>query len=508
MMKPGWALLAVLLFPPAFAAELLYVVDFGAPEVIAAVARCPWAKVEKDFEGTDVLTVTVPPDKGKATGTVGVLIPVDLGKIGAAGTVLRGEGEIAFREVTEPKYAYNGVKCMMMFQADGRMNYPDFTVAELPKRFGTRNWTRFSHDVSIPETASSATLALGLQDASGSVSFRNLRFYRAGDAPESTLKQKNIPQAKYTFERTPRRGVMSPNSFREEDFAELRKWGVNLIRWQVKANPVPYSFPAWAAMIGEKAKELSKVLDTAQKYGLKVAVDLHAKAGSQILETPEGHQFLIDFWTKVAKENAGHPALYGYDLLNEPHSRYLKPGDPGWPELAGRAIRAIREIDPETPIIVEADSMATPAQIEFLPVFDSPNIIYSIHMYHPGVLTHQLDPRKKPFIGYPDEHWTKESVFPDFLAKAVEFQKKTGARIFVGEFGCIRWAPGADRYLKDCIDVFEANGWDWAYHAFREFHGWSVEHSDDPDQPEPVETTARKEVLLKAFRKNKEEAKP
>ena len=69
-------------------------------------------------------------------------------------------------------------------------------------------------------------------------------------------------------------------------------------------------------------------------------------------------------------------------------------------------------------------------------------------------------------------------------------------------FSCIRWAPGADQYVKDLIDLFEEYGWDWSYHAFREWQGWSAEHSDDPAVMDPVPTTGRKEVLLKAFEKN------
>lgn len=141
--------------------------------------------------------------------------------------------------------------------------------------------------------------------------------------------------------------------------------------------------------------------------------------------------------------------------------------------------------------------------LEYLPVFEEPNIIYSIHFYAPGQLTHQLDPKVKPILGYPDETrgWNREYLRKN-LEKAREFQQKTGARIYVGEFSCIRWAPGADRYVKDLIDLFEEYGWDWSYHAFREWQGWSAEHSDDPAVMDPVPTTGRKEVLLKAFEKN------
>ena len=57
-----------------------------------------------------------------------------------------------------------------------------------------------------------------------------------------------------------------------------------------------------------------------------------------------------------------------------------------------------------------------------------------------------------------------------------DFQLKQHARIFIGEFSAVAWASGADRYLGDCISLFEEYGWDWTYHAWREWAGWSVEH--------------------------------
>jgi hypothetical protein len=91
------------------------------------------------------------------------------------------------------------------------------------------------------------------------------------------------------------------------------------------------------------------------------------------------------------------------------------------------------------------------------------------------------------------------------MQPAIEFQKKYNVHLYVGEFSAIRWAPNhsAHRYLKDCIDIFEAHGWDWSYHAFREFHGWSVEHGDDRQDTQPAREPTDRELLLRAaFAKN------
>lgn len=167
-------------------------------------------------------------------------------------------------------------------------------------------------------------------------------------------------------------------------------------------------------------------------------------------------------------------------------------------------IAAIRKIDPVTPIIVESDAMSNPSMLPYLPVYEYDNIIYSVHFYYPGRFTHQRDLSKRPFVRYPDP---KTGLTKEALRRTLEpvrkFQKLTGARIYVGEFSAIRWAPGADRYLRDCIDLFEEYGWDWAYHAFREWSGWSFEHSEDPENPLPVPMSARKKVILEGFQRNR-----
>ena len=97
----------------------------------------------------------------------------------------------------------------------------------------------------------------------------------------------------------------------------------------------------------------------------------------------------------------------------------------------------------------------------------------------------------------------------DYLRRAVqgarEFQLRHNARIYVGEFSVAAWAPGADRYIADCADIFAEYGWDWTYHAFREYEAWSVEQ-DFPIPPvfggksTPSEDNPRKRALLNAIK--------
>ena len=83
-----------------------------------------------------------------------------------------------------------------------------------------------------------------------------------------------------------------------------------------------------------------------------------------------------------------------------------------------------------------------------------------------------------------------------------EFQLRHGARIYCGEFSAVAWASGAEEYLRDCIDLFEEYGWDWTYHAFREWPGWSVEHEgSDAEHLVPSADNPRKRALLDGLRR-------
>ena len=82
------------------------------------------------------------------------------------------------------------------------------------------------------------------------------------------------------------------------------------------------------------------------------------------------------------------------------------------------------------------------------------------------------------------------------------FQKKYGAKIYVGEFSAVCWAPDAEKYLRDVISVFEEYGWDWSYHAFREWPGWSVEHEGEDDASLRLSPdNPRRRALMDALRR-------
>ena len=312
----------------------------------------------------------------------------------------------------------------------------------------------------------------------------------------------------------PRRGVMLPQRDpTEEDFATLAEWGATLVRYQIMRNWSAVGdnrdLPEFAAWIDGKLDCLEKVvLPCARKYGIQVVVDLHVTPGGRtedremaMFREKEYADAFVETWRRIATRLKGNAdAIYGYDLVNEPVQIGRAPYD-YW-TLQRRAAEAVREIDPDTAIIIESNDWDSPSGFAYLSPLRMDNVIYQVHCYRPMQFTHQGVHGSPVGAVWPDpsQGWDR-----DFIRRTFEpvraFQKRHGAKIYVGEFSAIAWAQGADAYLRDCIAVFEEFGWDWSYHAFREWSGWSVEHScEGPGKPfVPSADNPRKRALLDGF---------
>lgn len=116
---------------------------------------------------------------------------------------------------------------------------------------------------------------------------------------------------------------------------------------------------------------------------------------------------------------------------------------------------------------------------------------------------------EQPSNKRPYSEWIAEEL--DDLALTLDASAARGiklahnARIFLGEFSAVRWAPGAADYLDGIISLAEEYGWDWTYHAFRESPVWSVEHENLPydlkNHPVATSPTDRMLVLQKYLAK-------
>jgi hypothetical protein len=433
------------------------------------------------------------------------------------GCLLSATARVRSEAVSEPPNPWNGVKFMLEITAPGAKAWP---AATFPS--GTFDWQRAGFTARIPTDATGMRLHLGLEAVSGRVWFDDLRLVvRRGQATEAAV----VAPMSAGVRQLPRvRGAMVGGDLGEDGLRVLgREWGANVIRWQLirfekPGRSTPLSdYPAW---LDVQMQRLDEVLRSCAKHGLFVVVDLHSPPGGRgtasgyvgsdgALFTDRAAQDLfVSGWEAMAKRYRGNRQIWGFDLANEPVEGWVEADCDDWHGLVTRAARAVQAIDPERVLIVEPNDWGGPAAIrEFKPI-PVQNVVYSVHMYLPMAFTHQGVFDQGPAVVYPGliegKRWDRAALAAA-LAPVTAFQKQHGVRIYIGEFSAIRWAPEGSgaRYLHDVISIFEEQGWDWSYHAFREWQGWSVEHTDVREDVRPSkELTSRGRLLREMFQRN------
>jgi len=421
--------------------------------------------------------------------------------------------------VTVGGETYQGAVAVEASSPRGDQGYKDDPAA---KTGGTFDWKPAAVRVFVPWDAGKMKISLGLEaGVTGKVWFDDLKIQvRQVEA----FPKGKVQMGPWKYPRL--RGTMiDPRALTEADYKVLgEEWKANLVRWCFHAAP-GYASPADDAVYDKwldgEIKRLDTMLPILRKYGIHAVVAMFGVPGggggwegSPLYTNPACQKKIVEVWKKLANHYKGVEGIFGYDLVNEPcdilgldNVGYdTVPGDVyNWWELADRISRAVREIDSERLIIIEPSPCVPYGFYRYYPLNVS-NVVYSPHMYMPYQYTHQfVFPCFNTELQYPGFEWGgliwDRSRIRAELQHVVEFQKKWGGRIYVGEFSAVRWAPGAYDYIKDVIDVFEENGWDWTYHAFREHPCWSPEYGETRNNPTHG-MTARQKLLREWFAKN------
>ncbi|HEX2949180.1 MAG TPA: cellulase family glycosylhydrolase [Armatimonadota bacterium] len=311
-----------------------------------------------------------------------------------------------------------------------------------------------------------------------------------------------------------------------DDFRVLRSWGADHVRVQITGALPVVETANGATFSAESWKKLDAYIDQIRQAGLKVVVDFHqnretfppAKEGWSKPENitswidPARRQRLVTLWGEIAKHFAAdRTEVLGYDILNEPNPPLNADGGKAWNEIVADVVRSIRHADTYHTIIIECPSFGNPDGMNWLQPVSDKAVVYSFHMYYPHRYTHQgVGNNPTPVnMTYPglmkldagepvmvDRAWLEHAMQP-----AIDFQQKTGARFYLGEFSAIRFAPNnsAAQYLDDVLSLSEAHGWSWCYHAFREWSGWDAEMPTEKDNTVRQTSTDRLDVLKRYF---------
>jgi endoglucanase len=263
-------------------------------------------------------------------------------------------------------------------------------------------------------------------------------------------------------------------------------------------------------------QQLKAVLDEAQAAGIKVVITTVSLPGARwrqqngdkddlrLWRDFQYHTQAAAFWRDLAARLKDHPAVVGYNILNEPHPERTTHFDDFWWEdfptwyakvehtpadlnlFYTKVVAAIRQVDRATPIVLDSGLYATPWAFKYLKPQRDKKILYSFHMAEPyAYTTRRINNGRYSYPGVVVVHgegdrrieinWNAEEL-ERFLNPIALWQQQyhvPAARIFIGEFGCSRTVPGAATYLSDLINIFNRHGWHWAFYQFRSDGAWT-----------------------------------
>jgi len=285
---------------------------------------------------------------------------------------------------------------------------------------------------------------------------------------------------------------------------------------------------------------LKQILDDAARSDIKIVLTMLSLPGSRWSQHNNGiedrriwkdfkyQEQAISFWRQLASELKDHPALVGYNFRNEPSPERISPRLEDWTHdyaawyarvkgtpadlnlFYKKAVQAIRQVDRDTPIVLDSGFYATPWAFKILEPIDDPKVIYSFHMYEPYAFTNYKNHNENRGIVYPGKaplgeaedaqiiYWNRQQI-DDYLKPIRDWQKKHGIasnRIFAAEFGVYRYNKSAETYLRDVIHVLNKYKWHWAFYDFRAdvWHGMNYELGTTPPPAKYWEALERGEV--------------
>lgn len=259
--------------------------------------------------------------------------------------------------------------------------------------------------------------------------------------------------------------------------------------------------------------KLLKVLDEAENHGIKIVLTMFSLPGARwkqlngdkddarLWREEKFHRQAAEFWRQLAGKLKDHPAIVAYNPLNEPHperafgfvdeddGRFLEwiENNKGTPAdlnaFNRRIVKSIRESDPHTPIILDGWFYASAKALKYVESLDAAAVMYAFHSYDPWSYTtfrvnkgRYAYPERMPteWDG-PTAGWTIQNLRDHFSDVTVWAQQHDipSHRLIASEFGVDRRVEGAQEYLADVIKILNANGWHWAFYAFRGDGTWS-----------------------------------
>ncbi len=265
------------------------------------------------------------------------------------------------------------------------------------------------------------------------------------------------------------------NFIQKKDFQNIAAMGATVVRVPfnyrlIETAPFKYS--------PQGLRHLKNVFTWAQQYQIKVILDLHAACGAQnydwhgdnttgragLWENERCRQRTYALWQMLAATFKDEPALYAYDVLNEPVLESAPVSI--LCELYQNIITKIRSVDSNTLIYLEGHLWSQ--KIDFLKDLVGDKIGVSFHFYHP--LNYAMN--FTPYLQYPGRiegaMWNKNTL-RKIVKPYYDFAQKYKVKMFAGEFG-INWQGGhygETQWLDDVLTLFDECQFDYTYWTYK-----------------------------------------
>lgn len=291
-------------------------------------------------------------------------------------------------------------------------------------------------------------------------------------------------------------GGVTTTRIQNADFVGLKSYGVSLIRISFTARKSTGDKEYKVSEL-EQA-HLNEIVNQAKSMEISVVIALEIDPAGHAADYWSDEKVktnIGEIWRSVAVQYKGNPAIVGFDLLNEPvvPKNLSTSGRDVWREWALAWAYSIREVDPGRTLVFEPTPWALPENFYNLKPLPLKNVVYSFHLYAPHEITHQGIQNYPLGVSYPGHVWAlgprwDRARLNETTRYIREFSRRFKVPIYVGEFSCIRYAPGDSRYryIEDALSIIENAAWSWTYHSYKEWDGWDPEiDSSDPQDVLP-----------------------
>ncbi|PSS49465.1 glycosyl hydrolase [Pseudomonas sp. BBP2017] len=316
----------------------------------------------------------------------------------------------------------------------------------------------------------------------------------------------------------PRHGGNSFNRLPPDQayFQALKDYGASWVRLSYdKWQPAGRDFllgdaDGYQGLAAEDLAQLRKTLDAAHAAGLKVVIaplslpgmrwaqNNHDRFDDRLWQGKAWWTQSAAFWRDLAAALKDHPAIAAYNLINEPAPEKMgglaehasaaemrawyqqqQGGARDLPDFYSQVIAAIREVDPLTPVMVDAGWYAGADAFVYWPVaLADARVLYSFHMYEPYQATSAPNMNRAKPYAYPgpvkfagqQQTWDRArvEVYLQSPLQWAQARQVPASRLVAGEFGCMRRLAGCRQYLEDVLGTLDQAKLHWAFYSFRE----------------------------------------